>query len=220
MQYVNRERKPLTQKEKDQREAERLQQDAEMRLKNNRLGLSIFQGSWILVFVCLLVVYFFMGYQPGWRPTSAQVPSVILPTIATLGLILSGWFARRAWKHVEAIDPQTSAKQNLAQWVPSWRISIGFGAAFFIIMMTQFFAVPASSNGEQFGYIYRLMIGYHAVHAIAIGFMMVQIMRFGADGRYHAANSWSVEGTTKLWYFVVAAWLMFYAVLYLPYLLS
>lgn len=218
MQYVNRDRKPLTRQEKEKREAERLEREAEMRLKNNRLGLTIFQGSWILVFVCLLVVYWFMGYQPGWRPTAEQAPNALLPTIATIGLVLSGWFARRAWKTVEAIDPDEKPKRNLAQWSLNWRIAIALGAAFFVVMMSQYFAVPVSNDGEQFGYIYRLMIGYHAIHAIAIGWMMVQILRVGADGRYHAENSWAVEGTTKLWYFVVVAWLMFYVVLYLPYL--
>ncbi|MDQ7034608.1 MAG: hypothetical protein Q9P01_07180 [Anaerolineae bacterium] len=86
-------------------------------------------------------------------------------------------------------------------------------------MMTQFFAVPTGAeDGEQFGLIYRVMIGYHAIHAIVIGVMMLRIGYLGRDGRFHQDNSWSVEGSAKLWYFVIGAWLMFYAVLYLPFL--
>jgi heme/copper-type cytochrome/quinol oxidase subunit 3 len=99
-----------------------------------------------------------------------------------------------------------------------WLLAIGLGAIFLGIMVTQFFAVSVTSDAPQFGTIYRVMIGYHAIHAIVIGLMMLQIWHLGQDGRYHQDNSWSVEAATKLWYFVVGAWPLFYAVLYLPFL--
>ncbi len=212
MQYVNR-TAPLTAEEKRAREEERLRQEEELRLRNNRLGLLLFQGSWILVFVCMLVVYWWMGYQPGWRPTPEQAPDPILPTLATVGLIASGWLARRAWKTIEQTEPDASK----APFIRTWQISLALGVGFFAIMMTQFFAVPTGEEA-RFGTIYRVLIGYHALHALVIGFMMFQVMRFAQAGRYHAENSWSVEATAKLWYFVVVAWLLFYAVLYLPFL--
>ena len=216
MQYVKR-KTPMSEAERTQRQLEQEQHEAAMRLRNNRMGIAIFQLSWIMVFVCLVVVYWQIGFQPGWRPTPEQAPHVILPTLATLGLIVSGWLTRRALKIVEATDP----KQKIGRQPPfarTWLIAIGLGVVFFVVMMTQFFAVPAGGEGQQFGVIYRVMIGYHAIHAIAIGFMMVQVWRYGQDGRYHQDNSWSVEAAAKLWYFVIGAWLLFYAVLYLPFL--
>jgi heme/copper-type cytochrome/quinol oxidase subunit 3 len=217
MQYVNR-KKSLSKAEITQRDSEREQYEAQRRLRNNRLGIMIFQFSWIMVFVCLVIVYWQMGYQPGWRPTAEQAPHALLPTLATIALILSGWFAHRALKTVEATDPHYQTGQQ-PPFFRDWLIAIGLGAFFLVVMMTQFFAVPGgAAEGEQFGLIYRVMIGYHAVHAIVILLMMVQVWRFGADWRYHQANYWSVEAAAKLWYFVVVAWLLFYAVLYLPFL--
>ncbi len=212
MQYVNRPA-PLSAEERRKKEEERIRHEEEMRLRNNRLGLLLFQGSWILVFVCMLVVYWWMGYQPGWRPTPEQAPDPILPTVATIALIASAWLARRAWKTAETTEPQNEKYPFLG----NWRIALLLGVVFFGIMITQFFAVPVGEEA-RFGTIYRVLIGYHAIHALAIGFLMFQVMRYGQAGRYHAENTWSVEAVTKLWYFVVVAWLMFYAVLYLPFL--
>ena len=39
---------------------------AEMRLKNNRLGMTIFQISWIMVFLALIIV--------NWRPSIRCCP--------------------------------------------------------------------------------------------------------------------------------------------------
>lgn len=214
MQYVTR-KKSLSPSEKTQRELEQQQHNKILRLKNNRLGIAIFQLSWIMIFVCLIVVYWQIGYQPGWRPTAELAPHALMPTFATIALIFSGWFARRALKIVESTNPETLQPSFFRDW---W-LAIGLGTFFFVAMMVQFFAVPTGAeDGEQFGLVYRVMIGYHAIHAIVIGLMMLRVWYLGRDGRFHRDNSWPVEGSAKLWYFVVGAWLMFYAVLYLPFL--
>lgn len=205
MQYVDGH--TLTQEEKAEREQRRLEREAEMRLRNNRLGLTVFQGSWILAFVCLVIAYWQIGFSPEWRPSASERPDMVLPTIATLGLLLSTWYARSGLKAVEA--------DRIKAFLSRWLIAMGLGVVFFVIMVSQFFAVPASTDGQQYGFIYRLMIGYHAFHTLVIGIMMVQIWRLGRQGRYHADNSWSVEATAKLWYFVTVAWVLFYVVLYL-----
>lgn len=217
MQYVNQDRPPLSQEEKEKRAEAKRKRAEEIKMRNNRLGVTLFQGSWIMIFVCLIVIYWQIGFSPGWRPTPEQAPSALLPTLATLSLIASGWFARSGWKQAAAADPADKKAQK--GFLQTWQIAIGLGAAFFIIMMSQYFAAPPAEDGQRFGMIYRLLIGYHALHAVVIGIMMVQIYRFGQAGRYHAENSWPVEATKRLWDFVVVAWLMFYAVLYLPFLL-
>lgn len=216
MQYVNRERTPLSQDEKRQRDAAKHKRDAEIRMRNNRLGVTLFQGSWIMVFVCLIVVYWQIGFSPGWRPEPAQAPNPLLPTLATLGLIASAWFTRRAWHRIRAAAPDDAAPREA--FLQNWLLAIGLGVAFFVVMMSQYLSVPAADETQRFGTIYRLLIGYHALHAVVIGLMMVQVYRLGRAGRYHAHHHWPVEASKRLWDFVVVAWLLFYAVLYLPFL--
>ncbi|MGJ3239249.1 MAG: cytochrome c oxidase subunit 3 [Anaerolineae bacterium] len=220
MQYTNRQY-PLTQEEKRQREAEREARERAQRLSNNRLGVMVFQISWIMVFVALIVVYWQLGFSAGWRPSPDLAPNIIPPIVATLILLASGFFARQGWKTAERtapIDPDATTDTAPAFRRP-WLIAIGLGVAFFGIMMQQYFALPFGDAPEmRFGTIYRLMIGYHALHAVVILLMMAQVYRLGGDHRYHQDNYWALEGSTQLWYFVIVAWLMFFVVLYTPFL--
>jgi nitric oxide reductase NorE protein len=217
MQYMNRQI-PLSQEEKQKREEERLQHEAELKLRNNRLGVTVFQISWIMAFVALIFSYWFLGFSEGWRPSPELAPNPLLPSLATLALILSGVLARQALKIVERTEPKAKHGQAPA-FSRTWLVAFALGVAFVAVMMQQFYAMPFDVEVERFGMIYRLMIGYHAFHAVVTLIMFFQVWRFGADHRYHSANVWAVEGTTRLWYFVIVAWLLFYAVLYLPFLI-
>jgi heme/copper-type cytochrome/quinol oxidase subunit 3 len=192
----------LSREERRRQQAERA---AAIRLKNNKLGITVFQGSWIMVFLCLILVYWQMGYSPGWRPAPDQKPALLLPTIATVALLASTWFARQGLLAVKG-DQTTRFQQQ-------WLLAIVTGGAFLLIMVQQFLALPPDTAEARYGQLYRVMIGYHALHALAIGFMQIQVYRYAA--RYHAGNHWSVEATVRLWNFVTVAWVLFYAVLYI-----
>lgn len=217
MQYINRQY-PLTDEEKLKREEEQEARERAQRLSNNRLGVTVFQISWMMAFVALIIAYWQLGFTEGWRPTADLAPNPIIPVVATVILIVSGVFARRGWKIAEATEPKAKNDQKPA-FQQSWLIAIVLGLVFFIIMVQQIFAIPFGDDPElRFGMIYRLMIGYHGVHAIVTLIMMWQVYRLGADHRYDSENYWAIEGCTKLWYFVIVAWLLFYAVLYTPFL--
>jgi heme/copper-type cytochrome/quinol oxidase subunit 3 len=215
MQYMNRQ-VPLSQEEKQKREEEQLQRAAELKLRNNRLGVTVFQFSWIMAFLALIFSYWLLGFSEGWRPSPEQAPNFVLPTIATIALIVSGLVARQALKVVMQTEPKTKVGLTPA-FSKLWLVAMALGIGFVVIMLQQFFAVPYDPMTARFGLVYRLMIGYHAFHAIVTLIMFFQVWRFGADHRYHRENFWAVEGTAKLWYFVIVAWLLFYIVLYLPF---
>jgi cytochrome c oxidase subunit III len=202
MQYTNRQ--VLSPEEKAEKARLRAERDAAIRAKNNRLGITVFQLSWIMVFVSLIVVNWQMRFSPTWMSPDEVRPSAVLPTVATIALLISSWLTHRALGAVK--------RDEVAAFKRDWLVAIGLGAVFFIIMVTQFFAVVPSEG--QYVFVYRLMIGYHAVHAVAIGFMMVQVYRYAQWGRYNAGNNWSVEATMRLWDFVTVAWIAFYVVLY------
>lgn len=202
MQAANR--RHLSTEEKAEQARLRAERDALVRAKNNRLGITVFQWSWIMVFVSLIVVNWQLRFSPEWIPATATHPSPILPTIATLTLLVSSFLSHRALAAVKA--------DRIADFKREWLVATGLGAVFFVIMVSQFFAV-APSDG-QYVAVYRLMIGYHVLHAVVIGLMMVQVYRYALWGRYHAANHWSVEATMRLWDFVTLAWIAFYVVLY------
>ena len=202
MQYMQQQR--LRTEDKAERERQRAEREAAMRDRNNRLGLNLFQGSWIMAFVSLVVVNWQLGFSAEWVAEGAQLPDTTVPTIATILLFISTFLARSAKQAIE------NDRRDDYMW--QWPLAIALGAAFFGIMLTQFYAVEPGDG--QFVFVYRLMIGYHAVHAVVIGLMMAQVYRYALQGRYDSSNFWPIEATTKLWYFVTIAWVLFYVVLY------
>lgn len=218
MQYMNR-NIPLSESEREAQAQDRQRRERETALRNNRLGVTVFQISWMMAFIALVIAYWQLGFTPGWQPSGDLAPNPIMPTAATLAILLSGWFARQAWHTARQTVPDSQRADPAFR--QSWLIASLLGAIFFVIMLQQFFVIPYGDAPElRFGMIYRLMIGYHALHALITLIMMAQVYRLGADHRYHRDNVWAVEGTTKLWYFVIVAWLLFYAVLYAPFFFS
>jgi heme/copper-type cytochrome/quinol oxidase subunit 3 len=195
--------------EQHEKQKLREQREAEIRLKNNRLGMTIFQVSWIMAFVAIIVVNWQLRYSYAeWPPAGVEPFSPILPTIATLGLIASSWLVHNGLKVLREAHVDT--------FLNNWRYAIGLGFAFIAVIVYEFFTVSDAAMATQYGETFRLMTGFHFVHALVIVMIMINVFRKGKQGIYTGDehDSWAVEGTAKLWHFVTAAWLLFYIVLY------
>lgn len=172
-------------------------------LQNKRLGMFIFQVSWIMAFLSLVVVNWQLRFSPDWLPAGVEPMSPWLPSFATAGLLLSVWLARRALSAVQQ-DDRTA-------FLTRWQGALGLGALFVVVMLYEWFAVPP---GTQYAQVFRLMTGFHMFHALVIGAYMLNVYQNGRRGLYGAMNFWAVEAGAKLWYFVVIAWMLFYIVIY------
>lgn len=173
-------------------------------LKNKRTGLAIFQLSWMLVFVCLMIVHWWMRNQsPIWPPEGVARHGVFVPTVMTLALIASSFTARRGLRAVKAGDASTFRF--------NWRVTIGLGVLFVVVMAVEWLLVPVSG---QYSELFRVLVGFHGVHALAIGAFLVRVYRNSAAGAYTERHFWPVEAAAGLWYFVTIAWILFYVVLY------
>lgn len=172
-------------------------------LQNKRAGMFIFQVSWIMAFMCMVVVNWQMRFSPDWLPEGTEPLSPIPATIATFGLLISAVLVRGAHIAVQADD----IKPFLMQWLGA----LALGVLFIAIMLFEFFAVEP---GTQYAQVFRLMTGFHVFHALVIGAYMVNVYRNGQRGYYNRFEFWAVEAGAKLWYFVGIAWILFYVVIY------
>lgn len=181
-----------------------LSRDELQALRNKRTAVTVFQFSWILVFVCLIVVNLQLrSTQSAWPPVGVQPLDRVLPTIATVGLLASMWLARGGLKAI--------GRDSRASFLRQWGLAIGLGAAFVLVMAYEWVSVQFSG---QYSTVFRLMTAYHAIHALVIGGLMVRAYVRARAGAYSARAHWDVEAAAKLWYFVAVAWLLFYLVLY------
>jgi len=182
----------------------KLTRQEQQQLRNRRTGLAIFQISWIMAFICLIVVNFWIrGNNDTWPPAGVAIEKLI-PTLMTLALVASSFFIRRGARALKADDVATFSR--------NWRYGLALGGLFAVVMAIEFVAAPGSG---QFLSIYRLMIGFHHIHALVIGYYLIRVYQNGQRGAYSANDFWPVEGGTSLWDFVTVAWVLFYLVLYL-----
>ncbi|NDJ62693.1 MAG: heme-copper oxidase subunit III [Chloroflexi bacterium] len=187
--------------EGDERELSREELQA---LRNNRTGVAIFQYSWIMAFVCLIVVNLQIRSNfAAWPPEGVAPLNPVLPALVTVAIIASSVFARNALQAIKGDDR--------AAFLRRWRIALGLGAVFAAVMIVELLALPESG---QYSAVFRVMTAFHVTHALAIGYIMFRVERYGAGGGYDAVRHWGVEAAAKLWYFVTIAWLLFFVVLY------
>ncbi len=172
-------------------------------LRNKRTAVTVFQISWIMVFVCLIVANLQLrGNFPSWPPPGVQAYDAVLPTLATIGLLISAVLTRGGLRAIQ------NDKRELFR--AQWRVALLLGVVFVLIMGYEWVNLPFSG---QYSTLFRMMTAFHAVHALVIGYIMIRVYNSAAS--YDAVHNWAVEASTKLWYFVVVAWILFYAVLYL-----
>ena len=181
-----------------------LTRDELMALRNKRTGMTVFQVSWIMAFVCLIVVNWqIRNNAPSWPPPGVEPLSSTLPTIVTFFLVASGWLVHNA---LQAINVN-----QLGRFFSQWRVALLLGAAFVVVIGYEWITIPSSG---MYSTVYRVMTAFHAIHAIVIGLYMWNVERRVRAGQVTSHDTWAVEAGTKLWYFVIVAWIMFYVVLY------
>lgn len=187
-----------------------LSRDDRIALQNRKTGVTMFQLSWIMAFVALSVINFQIRSNfPVWPPAGVAALDRLLPTLATLALIVSGVMTRRG--------SQAGMSGSPAALIAGWRAALGLGIVFTLIMLVQWVGVDTGGLGAQYGTIFRVMVAYHGVHALVVGYIMWGVVKQAGRGAYDDANplkTWLIEASARLWYFVIAAWLLFYAVLY------
>ena len=185
------------------------QRAAVIRLKNNRLGMNIFQVSWIMAFVAMIVVNWQLRFNYSqWPPAGVAPFDLLLPSVATLALLISSVSVAQALKILRG--------GIVTGFLVNWRLAIGLGVLFLAIIVYEFLNVSDAAMATQYGNTFRLMTGFHFVHAMAILVIMCRVYQQAKLGNYAGGehDSWAVEGAAKLWYFVTFAWMLFYVVIY------
>lgn len=209
----------------EEREAKRAAREQQQAIENRRLGLLIFQISWFMAFIALTVVNWQLRFSyPSWPPPNVEAMGVALPTVATVALFASVLLARRARGHI--------AQDAAADFVRAWSGVIALGAVFVLVMAYEWWRVGVVDVADtQYQAVFRLMTGFHSLHALVVGGYMVNIWRNARHAqategreaseagdevvvRYDSDHYWPIESASRLWDFVFVAWLLFYVVLY------
>lgn len=183
-------------------ERKRLREEKQA-LENRRLGLLVFQISWIMAFVALIVVNWQLRFQyESWPPPGVPAMGTILSTAATVGLLAAVILARIVRRRVAGDQA----------YLRLWEGAIALVAAFIAIMAYEW--ITATGADTQYRAVFRLMTGFHSLHALAVGIYMINAARSARQGRFSSSEYWGLESGAKMLDFVFVAWMLFYVVLY------
>lgn len=183
------------------------QSDRERILPNGVLGMLVFLLTEIMLFAGMISAFLIIRSQAIVWPPPGQprlpIEETALNTAALLGSGVALFFARRVFRR----DP-AAALRPLGLAIVLGLFFVVFQGFEWASLIGQGLTMQTSSLGSFF----YLIVGCHALHAIAaIGLLVHVFVRL--------RNGWLSSGllatSEVLWYFVVGVWPVLYLVVYL-----
>jgi cytochrome c oxidase subunit 3 len=175
---------------------------------NAVVGMLIFVVAEVMFFAALMSALLIVQSNAAgvWPPPDQPRLPIALTAVNTGFLLASGvatYMAHRAF----AFDPR--------RVVVPLGIAIVLGAVFVIVQGSEWAGLIAQGltlTSSTHGGFFYLIVGAHALHAIAaIGFLCGAYSR-AVRGTLEASTLWAAE---ILWYFVVGVWPVLYVMVYL-----
>ncbi len=176
----------------------------ELDLKNKRFALQLWRVVNGGVFLFFIFANYLMRQQTPWPPPGVDRLNATIPTIISLGLLVSGWTALLAQRAIRRNDREGMLRNIV--------ITLAFGVAFLVGLAFVWRQVPYSGG---YSTIFFTMTGFHAVHVFVGMLLFAYIYRKAQRGGYSAENYWGVEATVIFWHFVDLMWVLYFVVLYM-----
>ena len=179
-------------------------------IPNGIVGMTIFIAAETMFFAALISSYLILrAGVPVWPPWGQPRLPVWTTAFNTLVLFSSAVFFFKAKRAYWADNLAEAKKQHLLTMATG-----GFFLAFQGYEWMQLINFGLTLTSSNYGGIFYLIIGLHALHAIGALFGLLWVYRELEKGDKAAVQ---VDMTTiqLLWYFVVGMWPMLYVTVYL-----
>jgi cytochrome c oxidase subunit I+III len=159
-------------------------------------------------FALLLGTYFYLrGKEQSWPPAGVRTPEMWLALLGTSLLVASLW-PQHAVNRAAASGDIGRMRRGL------WLATL-LGAGFLLLRFVELQKLPFAWNSHAYGSIFWVILGLHTLHGstgILENLVLISLLHRGPVERKHALD---IQLSGLYWYFVVLAWLPFFAILYL-----
>jgi heme/copper-type cytochrome/quinol oxidase subunit 3 len=159
------------------------------------------------VFGLAIAAYFyFASLMPSWPPDNVAPPDLRWGTVNALVLLFSlipNELARRAGKDVSL--------QRARLWLV---VCLAFAVVFNVVRIYEFRHLNVWWDQDAYGSIVWVLLGLHTVHIVTDFLESVVLTALMFIGPVEEHRFVDVEDNAVYWYFVVAAWLPIYGVIY------
>jgi cytochrome c oxidase subunit III len=183
--------------------------NALQRQRIGRMGVVIFIVSETMFFASLFFAWYYLRVTAGvnWPPLGAEKPPIAPAIINTAITLFSGvtmWYANRA-----------IARDNQRGLIVGTATSAVLGLLFMAIQIVEFAELGRIAQQDAYGSMFIIVLFFH-VARVLIGFALMGLVLIRAMmGQFSSRRRLMVQGATWYWYFIVAVWLVVFAVLYL-----
>jgi cytochrome c oxidase subunit III len=162
----------------------------------------------LVVFSGFIAMYFWLRLvNPAWPPEGIDRPDLLLPTINTVVLIVSGAamiYAKRAIVR----GNQLGLKLGQA-------FAILLGIVFLIIKYVEYSGYGYDWSTHAYGSITWTITGFHSAHVVSVVMKGLVVLAMGLRGMFRPDRHLAFEVSTIYWVFVVAIWLPLYFTMYI-----
>jgi cytochrome c oxidase subunit III len=162
----------------------------------------------LVVFSGFIAMYFWLKLvNPAWPPEGIDRPDLLLPTINTVVLIVSGVamiYAKRAIVR----GNQLGLKLGQA-------FAILLGIVFLVIKYVEYSGYGYDWSTHAYGSITWTITGFHSAHVVSVVMKGFVVLAMGLRGMFRPDRHLAFEVSTIYWVFVVAIWLPLYFTMYI-----
>jgi cytochrome c oxidase subunit 3 len=167
------------------------------------VGVAAIEG---MVFAIAIMMYFYIRSRVDTWPPNADPPDLRWGTLNTVILLAScvpNQLAKRAGERLDA------------RGVRIW-LSLGFlfAVAFLVVRGFEFTTLNTRWDADAYGSAVWFLLGLHTTHLITDAFDTIVLLVLFFTGPLEGRRFVDVSENALYWYFVVAAWLPIYVVIY------
>jgi heme/copper-type cytochrome/quinol oxidase subunit 3 len=158
------------------------------------------------VFALSIMAYFYLrSHQETW-PITSLPPDLRWGTINTVIMVVSFLPAHLAKRAAEKLS-----LRGVQIWLV---VSTLFGIAFTVVRGLEFSTLNVRWDSNAYGSVVWLLLGLHTTHIVTDLFDTVVLTVLFFTGPLDGKRYVDVSENSFYWYFVVAAWLPIYFVIY------
>jgi heme/copper-type cytochrome/quinol oxidase subunit 3 len=172
-------------------------------------GMVLLVASEAVFFAAFLGIYA-VSYTAArvWPPAGIATPSIVVPTIGVVVLLISGAAMAQAMRHALRREYQ---RASMLRWLAAALVS---AVAFGVLLVIGYADIPFSVGQGIFESLFYMIIGLEIAHVVGGAVLMGVVLARTWTGEL-ALRRDPIQAAAIYWYFVVVLGIVIYAVLYL-----
>ncbi len=179
------------------------------RIRTAVAGMMIFVGTEVMFFAGLVSAFVIArSHAVGWPPPGQPRLPVLATALNTLVLLASGAALASTGRASATLFGRHRVRRRLA-------LAVGLGALFVAVQGVEWVRLLAfglTMRSSQYGSFFYLIVGMHAVHAVAA---LAALLHARMRLTHGALSADAFAAVRVFWYFVVGVWPVLYVVVYL-----